>query len=292
VLGCLGLEPVELHVGGELVPAHRYMDVMVQPRWNGLGLGAWMNLVLQRRYPVGIVVGATRDSYNLIRRVFYVLPERHSWKLLVRSEDYLRRKAPRLSAVPGAAHIVNSVLGLWRRRLNLRRSRQVQIESLASPASEQAAIDHLDRSMASTGLAFERRTAAYLEWRYRTNPRRDYRFWAARRDGKLQGLLITRAVKGRGELVDWLWDATAPEQERSLLLTALFLHGIAQLATSGVTMAWTRTLDPFSEQIAARVGLRRRPDRDTVGVYAHAPARQEQLGGARWFLTLGDSDDD
>jgi hypothetical protein len=292
VLGCLGVEAVELQVGGELVPAHRYMDVMVQPRWNGLGLGAWMNLVLQGRYPVGFVVGATRDSYNLIRRVFHILPERHSWKLLVRSEDYLRRTTPRLARVPGAALVANSALGLWRRGFNLRRSAGVQIEPLTSPVIEEAAISALDRSMASTGLTFERRTAAYLDWRYRTNPRRQYRFWAARREGQLRGLLITRAVEDRGELVDWLWDATAPEQDRLELLTALFLHGIAHLAPTGVTMAWTRTLDPFSEQIAARAGMRLRPDRDTVGVYAHSPARQEQLASARWFLTLGDSDDD
>jgi hypothetical protein len=292
VLGCLGIEPVELHVGGELVAAHRYMDVMVQPRWNGLGLGAWMNLVLQRRYPVGFVVGATRDSYNLIRRVFHILPERRSWKLLVRSEEYLRRKTPGLARVPGAARVANTALGLWRRGFNLRRSSWVQIEPLANPVSEEAAIAALDLSMASIGLTFERRTARYLEWRYLVNPRRSYRFWAARRDGKLRGLLITRAVKDRGELVDWLWDATAPEPERSALLTALFLHGIAHLAPSGVAMAWTRTLDSFSEEVAARSGLRLRPDRDTVGMYAHSPARQEQLAGARWFLTLGDSDDD
>lgn len=292
VLGCLGLEPVELHLGGELVPAQRYMDVMVQPRWNGLGLGAWMNLVLQRRHPVGIVIGATRDSYNLIRRVFHILPERHSWKLLVRSEGYLRRNSPRLARVPGMASLVDSALKVWRRGFDLRRSGGVEIQPLANPLTEAVGIDRLDRSMAASGMAFERRTAAYFEWRYLKNPRRPYRFWAARRAGALGGLLITRTVKGRGELVDWLWDAAAPEPERSQLLTALFLHGIAQLAPEGVATAWTRTLDPFSEGIAARAGMRLRPDRDTVGVYAHEPGRQAQLAGARWFLTLGDSDDD
>lgn len=293
VLGTLAVEPLQLHLAGELCPAFRYMDVMVRPRMNGLGLGAFMNLVLQRRYPVGMVVGATRDSYNLIRRVFRALPERHSWKALIRSEDYLQRNAPRLSRFPGMKALFNSALDLRRRSFDLRRSSKVKIEPLEDPLTETVGIAALDESLARSGACFQRRTAAYFRWRYLGNPRRRYSFWAARRDdGQLRGLLVTRAVLRRGELVDWLWDAGAPESEKVQLLTALFLHGIAHLAPEGVLTAWTRTLDPFSEQVAARAGLRLRPDRDTVAVYAHSAARQLQLEQARWFLTLGDSDDD
>lgn len=289
VVGSLGVEPLALHVGAERVVAHRFMDVMVEPRMNGLGLGAWMNLELHERYDVGLAVGATKDSYNLVRRVFHPLPERRSWKTLIRSEDFLARHVPRLSRVPGVRRAADSALAIARRGWR-HRPRGIRIEAVS--ALDPGAVAALDASMAAAGHTFSERSADYLTWRYLRNPRRRYRIWQARREGRVVGLLVGRTLERRGELVDWLWDAGAPEPQRSENLRALFRHAIEELAEDTVLTVWTRTLGSFGEQIAADCGLALRQDRDTVAVQARSPARRAQLLSARWFLTLGDSDDD
>jgi hypothetical protein len=292
VQGVLGIEPLSLHVGGERWPVARYMDVMVEPRLNGLGLGAWMNLMLQERHEIGLAVGATKDSYNLVRRVFHPLAERRSWKLLVRSEDFLRRKTPRLAAVPGLTALADAALGVGRLSLSRGFAFGLEVEPLTSLAGLDDEVDALDASMAAAGLVFTQRSAAYLAWRYLRNPRRRYHLLAARRLGRLAGLLVTRNVGGRGELVDWIWDERLPEAERTQVLSALFARAIEHLARGEASTVWTRTVGLPGERAAAWAGMRRRTERDTVAITAQSPGRVAALASARWFLTLGDSDDD
>ncbi len=292
VLGSLGIEPQRLHLNGEVIPAARFMDIMVDPRVHGMGLGAWMNLALQDRNDVGLAIGATNDSYNLVRRVFQPLPERHSWKLLVRSHDFLARRTPRLAEVPGIARGADALLGAGRIALALGFSIGLEIDRLHGLGREEGAIADMDRSMARSGFTFSQRTAGYLAWRYLANPRRRYQIWGARRRGKLVGLLVSRSVAERGELVDWMWDADQPESERIRVLCALFASAIDHLARQGAVTVWLRTLGSPGEAAASRVGMRQRQERDTVAFAAREPGRARELGQARWFLTLGDSDDD
>jgi hypothetical protein len=289
---CLGVEPQMLHVGTDLVPAARFMDVMVDPKIKSLGIGAWMNLVLQQKYEVCLAVGATRDSYNLVRRVFAPLPDRHSWKLLVRSDDFLRRNTPRLARVPGVSVIADAALGLGRYALSRGYGIGMDVSRIDDLAGLETAVAELDQSMAAVGWTFSQRTAPYLSWRYLRNTRRHYRLWAARRRGRLVGLLVARMVAGRGELVDWLWDARLTEPWRSQVIVALFARAAESLASEGATTVWTRTLGAPGEDAAVRLTMRRRKERDTVAVHAQTPGRLAALTSARWFLSLGDSDDD
>ncbi|HEY0707858.1 MAG TPA: hypothetical protein VGG33_13730, partial [Polyangia bacterium] len=114
----------------------------------------------------------------------------------------------------------------------------------------------------------------------------------AHRQGRLVGLLVTRMVAGRGELVDWLWDARAAEPGRSQIITALFARAAEDLARQGATTVWTRTLGAPGEQAAVRLVMRRRKERDTVAITTSSPGRLAALTSAQWFLSLGDSDDD
>lgn len=292
VQSALGVEPLALHVGTDVVPAARFMDVMVEPRWKGLGVGAWMNLVLQQRHEVSLAVGATSDSYNLIRRVFSPLPDRHSWKMLVRSEDFLRRNTPRLAGLPGISRLADAALGVGRYALARGFGLGLDVAPMANLAGQDAAVAELDRAMAAVGWTFSERTAAYLSWRYLRNPRRRYQLWGAYRKGRLVGLLVVRMVAGRGELVDWMWDARLEQPWRARIIPALFARAAERLAREGATTVWMRTLGAPGEVAASRLGMRPRKERDTVALVTRTPGRLAALSGARWFLSLGDSDDD
>ncbi|HEY0705191.1 MAG TPA: hypothetical protein VGG33_00235, partial [Polyangia bacterium] len=282
---CLGVEPQALHVGTDMVAAGRFMDVMVEPKIKSLGVGAWMNLVLQQKHEVSLAVGATKDSYNLIRRVFSPLPDRHSWKLLVRSEDFLKRNTPRLARIPGVSVLADAALGVGRYALARGYGLGLEVAPLSNLNGLETAVAELDQSMAAVGWTFSQRTAAYLSWRYLRNTRRHYQLWGAHRQGRLVGLLVTRMVAGRGELVDWLWDARAAEPGRSQIITALFARAAEDLARQGATTVWTRTLGAPGEEAAVRLVMRRRKERDTVAINTSSPGRLAALTSARWFLS-------
>ena len=81
------------------------------------------------------------------------------------------------------------------------------------------AVDHLNLQIASQGLTYLDRNAAYLNWRYLQHPQVKYRIFAWVENEQWLGFVVTREaqVKGRRFLfIMELWSLT-PELERALL---------------------------------------------------------------------------
>ena len=83
VSGACGLEPVTLVIDGRPVSAVRTLDIMVHPAMDGRGLGAFMNLMLFRRFPIAIVTGCNDSSRNLISRMFQHTADLVFWKTVM-----------------------------------------------------------------------------------------------------------------------------------------------------------------------------------------------------------------
>ena len=289
VLGCLGAEHVDLATPRGVESAVRCMDLAVVPRVNGLGIGAWMNLMLLRHVDVGITVGGSDQSISMIERLFRRLPDRRLWSLPLRSAPILASRWPSLGRVPLAARTIDLALGA-RRRL-ARSTSRLRVE-LSQAAAPDPSTGGLFDAMAASGLTMVRRDEDAWRWRFQRNPRRGYEFHSAHRGGKVAAVLVVRHGEETTDLVDWLWDPAEPDRITARLLATLFLDAVERAFRRGAIRVRAMTYDPLSESVCRRLGMIRRSGRFAYSIRARSPEREEELARARWFVTFGDSDGD
>lgn len=289
VLGCLGAEHVELATPRGVEPAVRFMDLAVVPRVNGMGIGAWLNLMLLRHVDVGISVGGSDQSIGMIGRLFRRLPDRRLWSLPLRSAPVLASRWPWLGRVPFASRSVDLALHARRRLARVTNRLRVELSRATSP---DPSIHDLVDAMVASGLTMVRRDEDAWRWRFQRNPRRAYEFHAAHRRGKVAAVLVVRHGEGTTDLVDWLWDASEPDRISARLLATLFADVVEDAFRRGALRVRAMTYDPLSENVCRRLGMIRRPGRFAYSIRARSPEREEELAQARWFVTFGDSDGD
>lgn len=289
VLGCLGAEMVELASPRGVESAMRFMDLMVLPRVSGLGIGAWLNLMLLQHVQVGISVGGSDQSIGMIGRIFHRLPDRKVWSLPLRSGPLLAARWPSTRHIAVASHAIDLFLAARRRLVQLAEGLRVELSQEREP---DRSICALSDSMVEAGMTMVRRTAEVWRWRYLENPRRGYEFHTARRNGEVAAVVVVRRSGEAAELVDWLWDAAQPEGITRRLLVTLFADVIESAVRRGASRVRAMTYDRLSETVCRRLGMIRRPGRAAYAIRAHSPSRQAELEGARWFVTFGDSDGD
>lgn len=291
LLGCLGAEHLTLATPWGTHDALRFLDLMSATRLRGMGIGAWLNLKLLEQVEVGISVGGSDQSIGMIGRLFQRLPDRRVWAMPLRSGPLIAARWPELAKVPlvpAASRVADHLLSLARRVAARVSGPTLQVTETTSLATDVDDVEALSRSMVRAGYTLAPRTAAQWRWRYLENPRRKYTIHAARHDGRVVAMLVSREGAEVGELVDWLWDAERPEP----VLLAAFTAVIEGFARRGATKARAMAYDPVSESVCRRLGMRVRPTRAPYAIRARGAALEAQLAGARWFLTLGDSDGD
>lgn len=289
VLGCLGAEEVVLASARGVESALRFMDLMVVPRVNGLGIGAWLNLMLLRHVDVGISVGGSDQSIGMIGRLFRRLPDRRLWSLPLRSAPFLASRWPSLGRAAIASRSIDLVLGLRRRLSRITNSLQVELSRAAAP---DPSIGGLVDAMVASGLTMVRRSEASWRWRFQENPRRAYEFHVARRRGKAAAVLVVRHGEEVVDLVDWLWDPAEGDRIAVRLLATLFRGVIDGAFRRGASRVRAMTYDPLSETVCRRLGMVRRAGRFAYAIRARSTEREEELARSPWFVTFGDSDGD
>jgi hypothetical protein len=296
ILGAVGLEPVTLVVDGVPCPAVRSLDIMVHPAVDGLGIGAFINLLLFTRYPLMLVMGTSERSRSLIGRMFSEVAALGVSKLVLRSRPVLEgRLRPRL-AVPVVAPLVDTLLRL--RRLANRRpgAGNVHVVRIATFDEEVTA---LARRAEQRGRIIVRRTAEYLNWRFVENPRCAHAIFGARRGDRFVGYLVTRFntarpnPRGEAEIVDWIVDEPATPEEADAVMAAMLEAGLDDLARRGACIVRQLASDAQSHRRACGRGFVPRPD-ERLPFFIHAgdPALAERLAGGGWYLTGCDFDVD
>jgi len=136
------------------------------------------------------------------------------------------------------------------------------------------------------------RDSTFLKWRFEQHPVRDYKIWAARREGDLVGYAVTDVLRrdgmARGRIVDMLAHPDVPEAAELLLF-----HAAAQLCSEGADMlvGWflPRT---FWAPLLDKVGMRYRGDRRNIIVrlFAAENMRNEIFDPENWYYTGADTD--
>jgi hypothetical protein len=291
VLAACGLEPVTLVVDGTPTHAVRSLDIMVRPDLDGLGLGAFMNLVLFRHFPVVLVTGSNQRSHHLLTRMFHHTTDLRVWKLPVRGRALLDGRID-LGPLAGlAAAPVTLLLRARHAASRVAMPSELEIREISEFGPEAG---ELSSRCEISGRVFVRRNDDYLNWRFVRNPRCRYEILGAFSGRRLEGYIVTRFNRARpnqrqeAEIVDWLTPpcATAP------VLPALVHAAVERLIRSGagmITCAGAAT-DAAAAMQANGFHLR---SAEALPFFVRAADRalHDRLSVASdWFLTRGDFD--
>jgi hypothetical protein len=287
-LGACGVEPVTLVVDGTAMSAVRTLDIMVSPELDGRGLGAYMNLVLFRHFPIVLVTGSNDRSHALLTRMFQHVTDLQVWKSPVRARFSVgaRRPAGPLGAAVCLPIDLCLAAGRALRRARLPSGGDLQpIERFDDSATE------LSRRCEVADRVVVRRDRDYLNWRFIENPRCRYRVTGVYGSGRLEGYVVTRLNLERpnprrmGEIVDWL---AAPDVSATVM-PGLMQAGVEALARDGAGIV---TVAASTGAAAAFPGFRFRPgERIPFFVRAADPDLHARLNREdRWFVTRGDLD--
>jgi hypothetical protein len=293
VMGACGLEPVTLVIDGEPRSCRRMLDIMVHPDVDGLGLGAFMNLILFRHFPVTIVTGSNARSHQLLSRLFRHAADLVTWKAPVASRYLFEERLypgrfPRILAA-GA----DLCLRLRRRVRRTRPPAGIRISRLTRFDER---VTSLTRECEGNGRVMVRRDAPYLNWRFIHNPRCRHVVFGAFRGDRLAGYVVARLNLARpnphreGEIVDWLASDRRPDSQR--ILSALMGSALQHLVDRGAALVTCAAHGAGVHRAALTNGfVQRTAERVPFFVKAAVPDVHRRLaGGAGWFLTRADLD--
>ena len=136
-----------------------------------------------------------------------------------------------------------------------------------------------------------RRDAAYVRWRYRGAPHKQYEILEARRGGTLLGFIVTRQVDHRGLRLGWIVDLFAACDDRSTK-DALLATAMKRFSKDRVARA-----QAFCTNARLAVDLRRHGFFKGASP-AHLCVRPRNISGDPvsrvddWHIVYGDSDSD
>jgi len=297
VLGGVGLERVSLVVDGEVMTAHKSMDIVVVPAIDGKGLGAWMNLALMERYPVILVVGSNQNSHKMLTRLFCELPGLQVWKLPISVRGTLKRRFRLGPLAAPLAFPVDLALKLRRKSKPVQCPSGIELQELTAVPAD---VDSYSKD-STRGSILVDRTAEYLTWRFFENPRRDYRLLGLYEKGALMGYSVYRVYRSEENdqieagILDWfttegLCSADGEKPKYGLILLR---ETVEHLVRKGACMIHVSASDEYSRKVLGGLEFRRRPEGSPLFVYCSQPElRNRLLDGESWFLTEGDEDTD
>ena len=292
-LGGCGIEPVTLVVDGTAMSAVRSFDIMVRPDLDGLGLGAFMNLVLFHHFPVTLVTGSNERSHALLTRMFHHTTNLNFWKTAIRSKTFLERRLGLGPASAAVARAADPLLALWRSRHRVVPPPNVAVREI--PAFDVRVAD-LSKRCEVAGRLIVHRGPDLLNWRFVQNPRCRHRILGAFRGDRLEGYVITRFNRARpntrqeAEIVDWL---AAPESAgHPSVLPCLIQAGVDGLIHDGAGIVSCAAANVDIDEAMRLTGFHfRQGEQLPFFVHASDPKVQERLSvGRDWFLTRGDHD--
>jgi hypothetical protein len=286
----VGTEPVALLIDGEPHGATRALDIMVDPAFDGRGLGAFMNLNLVARFPITLVTGTNNRSDNLVRRTWTHVTDLEAWKRPVRTAGMLSRSIGALGA-RALAPIADIVLRLDTARRRPRQQRGIEVRTLSDFSGVP---DSLITSFAGAGRIVVRRDAQYLNWRFATNPRCRYRVFGAYDQGQFAAYVVARSDHarkgGRGEVVDWL---AAGGKRACEALSVAFSAAFEWMSEAGATLVVGLSSPLAAGPLKERTYIRRAAERLPFLVRASSASLQARLlRGEDWYLTGSDFDGD
>jgi hypothetical protein len=286
VLGQYASMPVRLHWGGREVRSSWGMDVFLKKAARGRGVGAQLFETWRDSVDVALGLGLTTSSYGLFKKLRYrdVGPVPFLVKVMDARAVARRRLGP-------AAAVVAPVLSLaWRLRHPERPRRDASLSVAPAPGFT-AEYDALWERAGGGWTMCVRRDAAYLDWKYRRCPTREYAIDEARRGRELAGFAVSRHEDYRGLRIGWVVDCFAARDDdaaRDALLAAV----LARFGTAGVARAQAFAMSAPVRAALGRLGFREAKSPMRFCVSARIPSDEVFADRGGWHVMFGDSDMD
>lgn len=167
IIAVVGAEPIQVKVGKAIYNGVEAADIVVAQAYLQKGIGAWMNMYLQHKYPIVIAMGSNENSSSLVRRVFTPMNCRMHFKYLILLRSYLASKG-----IPSSLLTLFSLIA-WL-PLKLRRlidqhkfSNDYHLHTFST--AEEVGI-FLDSQKSNNALSRIEKNKEFYRWRYDTNP--------------------------------------------------------------------------------------------------------------------------
>jgi hypothetical protein len=285
ILGIIGLDYVQLSCRGERINAANPLDLLVDIKWDGLGVGVWMTMVLQHDYSLMFAMGATKSSKALVQKLFTPMPDLGNWKYLLNSSRYLHKKIHPL-LLPLAAKCVDTGLSVARKWLGRGKTKPWQLAPVLNFALHSSQLDALMDTYQDTLWILRQRSADFLQWRFLTNPRRHYDALGLFKDGSLAGYAIYH-IKERSHLhIDDLFTASNNLPGLQALIVTLLEIASAE----GVDLVSFTAHNELWQTLMIPLGFTFREDGHLFGVAVQDSELQAHfIDPSRWWVTSCDT---
>jgi hypothetical protein len=285
LLAMVGLEPVTLTAGGQVLHAHVSMDIMVRPSHAGSGLGVWINQALCARHACVLAVGSNPNSRSVIARTFEPLPNRRSWVHPLHFQPFLakRLKVAVAAALLGTLADVAGVL--WRALAWRGRAWGVSVAPVRSIGPE---VEALFQRAQQAGRVEVMRDGRQWTRRVFDNPRSQCWVMEARRAGQVVGLVAARQAPGEEgrttlQLLDLVLDPAHFRAASRALLAAVAAAGYA----AGADYLTFTSYDAVLETLLASMPFKFQPHEfETMAWHCADAGFREAVGHSTgWTLT-------
>lgn len=284
LLGIVGTEALGLTLAGERTEGFRIMDILIQSDLEGMGVGAWLLLMMKSQAAVVLAVGSNANSKRLATRVFDGLPNRRMFIHPIRFDHFMAKRlklAPLGWLATRMANLgmrVATAGGLWGGRggVVVRKLDELpaDLEALLTAAVRPDRVE-------------VQRSRAQLSWRLST-PRARFELWGAWKQGTLVGLMITRPdTIDEGRQAWIIMDVILSERMQAPVLKALLWRVLGSAYRQGVDyVKWVSYRQDIERQFV-KAGFVKRDDEYKTMVWACAQdsLRRAAEAGADWSFS-------
>jgi hypothetical protein len=293
-VGQLGAMPVSLRWNGREVRASWGIDYFVAPEAEGLGdsitlIKAWMQSV-----DVALAVGLAPTSYLICKRLgFHDLGYVPLFEAVLDPVAIMRRRwGPLASSL--SAPFLRAAMHVVRRRRRQVTGVQVGVAGEVAVGAAGEIGTEYDALWERAGTGFAacvRRDAAYVRWRYRCVPGKQYDILEARRGRALTGFVVSRHEDYRGLRLGWIVDLFAAAEDRPTR-DALLVNVMRAFTDAGVARAQAFCTN---QQLAAdlqRHGFFTGVSRSHLVARANGVSALPLSQCGDWHVVFGDGDSD
>lgn len=291
LIGAIGAEPIKVKVGGDHYEGIIASDIVVHPEHMKRGIGAWMNLYLQEKFPIVIAMGSNENSDTMVRRLFKPMNCRHHFKMLFSIKNYLEiRQWPDFFVTLAS---MLAVLPLALLRAPFLKSLPLGYTLSWVNNTDNLAMFFTDPEYQCRNLNAISRSAKYCRWRYDLNPKSQFKILELRKDNRLVAYAVVKD-KVAGVLVkDWQlmdWDFLPGFRDRNhlqILLSAVAKYAVKNAAHSLSVMA----SDELSRTSLLHTGFSHRAAEDGFFLWSQSQVDTSVRNENNWFLSLCDTDE-
>ena len=294
IIAALGTEPVELSHDGDIEPALRNMDAIVDPKYDGRGLGAWMALAMQNQNNCVLVTGGNANSTSMLNKLFTALPVRKSFKIMLHSKFYLRQKFRHALISRLVSPFLDFAFNCYLNSKWVSRALPENFLSVAFSDMHEL-LELIVDPVGSLAEVKVVRSKAYLQWRYVDKPGGQFCAVGALDEGKLLAYVIYNIENGRdpgsireGKIVDWYINS---KTNATQILGSLFIAATKDMKKRGADEVLLVLNDSVSEQAAISAGFIFRDIKSDFFVYHSKLSDSSHIFSAdAWYQSLGDAD--